>query len=588
MNKNYLFILFVFLANVIIITSQRVNISVNYNVNKEYSGSECGVNAEPFCTSLEDAGNRAISESVVNNSTPIFIYIHSNINGPAPASLGNLYSICGVVQILSPNSSIQFTIDGSNTNQSFFTIEEPTTNTTTTTCLIQRRVVVSNLKFINWNQTIFKVNINQETEQSPVDQSKNIALQISRTEVSYSSSIILVYPKNVNENYNYNSITVSATITAKHLSSSPNLVVPNSLDDLLPPLYIVGATVQDQVSLENSNISLTPFAYFESCYWKSATRSITNNTFSCNPFLFFVKSELSSLGPSTTFNNNEIMTFFYFSELQSSFVTYTPIASFTNFSTPINCYRDKYLNHQYHQAFTVFTKGNETLLEYYLNIADTDKKDTTFLYIEDAYLNFEFLVTHPPNYQFTNLFEIVNSSLKIININMSVYEFPIFGSNSSLLLDSYYINNTLIFKNETFCNCSNCTYYEFLNSNIKIIDTSFRYSLCNPEHSSTPLTTTTTTTTTTPTTTSTTTTSSTTPPPTTDSTTTTTTSTTTIDSTTTTTSIPTTTTTITTTSATTTSPIQTDTPSTLTVEPISIADSISKKSSIIRSSENIK
>ncbi|KAN0000889.1 hypothetical protein ACTFIZ_001329 [Dictyostelium cf. discoideum] len=588
MNKNFLFTLFLVFVNLVFVTSQRVNISVDYNINKGYVNSQCGVGIEPSCTSLEDAGNRAILESVQNNATPIYFYILSNINGSTPASLGNLYSVCGVVQILSPNVTTQFTIDGSNTNQPFLTIEEPSEQTSPT-CLIQRRVSISNLKFTNWKQTLIKIHINQETQQTPADQSKSIGLQIFRTEVSYSSSIILIYPKNLNENYNYNSITVNAMFTAKYLTSLPELVAPNSIDDLLPPLYIVGATVQDQVNIENSNISLTPFFYVENCFWRGSVRTISKNTFSCNPFMFFVKSEMFISG-LLSFFDNEIMTYIYFSEQQADFLASSQVADFTNISTPTYCHKNKYLNYQYYNSFTVFIKGNSTFSDYYFNTLGDDKIDTNFLYAQDGNLNFVFSATFQPNSGYTSLFNIINSTLRIYNIDMSIYQFPIVGSNSSVYIDSYYLNNTLIFKNETFCNCSDCLFYEYFNFNIKIIDTSFRYSLCNPKPTPTPSTTTiitsASTTITDPTTSTTTTTSiptTTTTTATTGITTTAAATTTTGATTTTTTSIPTTSTTSVTTSDTTTSPIQTGSHSysTSSAEEISMAEPISKRTSIM-------
>ncbi|KAM9990710.1 hypothetical protein ACTFIY_006769 [Dictyostelium cf. discoideum] len=564
MNKIFLFTLFLVFVNVIFVTSQRVNISVDYNINKEYNNSQCGIGTEPFCTSLEDAGNRAILESVENNATPIYIYILSSINGSTPASLGNLYSICGSVLILSPNASIPFTIDGSNTNQPFLTIEEPNEQQQTSppTCLIQRRVSISNLKFTNWKQTLVKIHINQETQQTPADQSKSIGLQIFRVDVSYSSSIILIYPKNLNENYNYNSITVLATITAKYITSSPSLLAPNSIESLLPPLYIVGASVQDQVYLENSNISLTPFLYVEKCLWKGGIRTIINNTFSCNPFMFFVKSEMSTIG-MISFFDNEIITYIYFLEQQADFFAFVPVADFTNTSIPTYCHKNKYLNYQYHNSFTVSIKGNSTFSGYYFNIMGYYNLNIGFLYVEDGNIDFEFTSMALPNRGYASLFKIVNSTLRISEVNMSDYQFPIVGSNSYVYINSNNLNNTLIFKNETFCNCSDCLYYEYSNSIIKIIDTSFRYSLCNPKLTPTPsttnITTSASTTITDPTTTSTTLFPTTT------------------GATTATTSIPTTSTTSITTSDTTTSPIQTGSHSTSSVEQISMAEPTSKR-----------
>lgn len=611
MNKNFLFTLFLVFVNVIFVASQRVNISVDYSINKGYSNSQCGVDTEPACTSLEDAGNRAILESVENNATPILIYILSNINGSAPASLGNLYSVCAFIQILSPNASNPFTIDGSNTDQPFLTIEEPSEQQTTSstssspsspTCLIQRKIYISNLKFTNWKQTLIKIHINQETQETPTDQSKSIILQIFRTEVSYSSSILLIYPKNQNEYYNYNSIAILAMITAKYMTSSPNLLAPNSIDELLPPLYIVGAAVQDQIYLENSNISLTPFFYIEKCLWKGGIRNISNNIFSCNPYMFFVKSHMFSIG-MISFFNNEVMTYIYILEQQADFVAITPVADLANISTPTYCHKNKYLNHQYYNSFTVFIRGNSTFSDLYFNMLSYYKSNIDFFYAQDSNINFEFAATYPPNRGYANLFKIINCTLRIYNVDMSVYQFPIVGSNSSVYLDSYYLNNTLIFKNETFCNCSDCLYYEYLNSNIKRIDTSFRYSLCNPKLTPTPSTTTTptpsTTTTSTSTTitdpTATTTTTTTLIPTSTTSTTTSTTSTTTTTTTTiitttaattmtattaatTTTSIP---TTSITTSDITTSPIQTGSHSTSSAEKISMAEPTSKRTSIM-------
>ncbi|KAK5580605.1 hypothetical protein RB653_000627 [Dictyostelium firmibasis] len=478
MDKKYLIILLLVLINNInIIYSQRLSINVDYNINKDYIDSQCGINSEPHCTSLEDAGKRAILESELNNTIPIYIYIHSDINGSMVASVGNLYSICNVVVVSSTNTSVQFTVDGSNTNQSFLSIEEPNDVQQTPICVNQRKIYIQSLRFINWNQTLFKININQETQMQPIDQSKSIALSIARVNISYSSSILWVYPKNPNQIYNYNSISITASATAKNLYSS-NLMTPNSVYETLPPFYLVGCSLVDQVNLENSNISLTPYIYFEGGSYKGSS-SITNNTFSCNPFIFMYKNIFLS-GP-LSFKNNEIMTFIYFLEHQTNV---SPLLTlFANISVPAICNKNQFLNNKYHDSFNVYSKGNSSFDSHVLDLGTSDKKPINYFYVEDGHLDFTFPIFSKPSEAFKNLFKVANSSIGVYNVDLSVYEFPIVGSNSSVFLDMNYVNDYTIFKNETFCNCTDCLYYGDESSGIFKIDTTFRHSLCNPEPS---------------------------------------------------------------------------------------------------------
>ncbi|KAM9990733.1 hypothetical protein ACTFIY_006775 [Dictyostelium cf. discoideum] len=433
---NFLF-LFLLLAINISFTVSRNTISVNYNVQRNYNSfEECGLNGEQVCTLLEDAGNRAILLSKTSNPTN-YINIIGNIDGSTPVTFGNLYNYCGKLFIRSSNSNVNININGSNsTQQPFPTIQEADQPNSTFPCSIPRIFQFQYINFTNWDQTIVNINIDHETDISSVSPSKSLTVYFQLVKIISSSSILKIYPKNFGENYNLQAITVAYLSTIGiDLKSSSVLFSPSSTQYYLPPIYIVGASVIRILSLSDSTFESTPFIFSDNGSVSSVGSVVSNNNFSSNPFIMAVNA---------TFSNN----LFGNSFVQNS----------------------KFMNYEYENSIFVIKDSDFStfdLLGYSVFNQNTITNDLIF--IVNSSLNLDNSVLRSPMLAPQHIINSIDSSVSIINFNLTISELPIVGFNSNIHLFSS------VFTNDVYCGCQGCSFY----NQFDLVDSNEYSSQCN-------------------------------------------------------------------------------------------------------------
>ncbi|KAN0012273.1 hypothetical protein ACTFIU_007571 [Dictyostelium citrinum] len=420
----------------------RVNsdIIVNYNTQKKYNTPDgCGTLAIP-CTSLEDAGNRVILENK-NGIGNFNISIIGNINGSTSASFGNLYSYCGTLEIRSYDSEQPITIDGSNSNTPFINIKEDQYEN----CLVEKIITIRNLNFINWDQTILNININQETNQNL--SSPSISITFTFVTMNSLSSIISIYPINVGEIFNYNLIRVSfSSSSVEKLKSSSTLFAPNSNIDYLAPIYAVGATIRNIPSIKDSNFTTTPFIYLnQGRFNPSLPSKITNNSF-CYPFVILNNNSNIDMSTSLiTLDNNKITTVLFISNTKfpsGEGMTFGKLyhGNFNNTPTlAATCPNNKqYLGNKFNDNSFILVKdcinwGFETGIQSSTPLSFSIFNSNTEL---NSYLDNRFD------------YNIVNSTVKFL-FDVSLSKSTITGSDSTMYLEN----------NKTICSCPGCQYY---------------------------------------------------------------------------------------------------------------------------------
>ncbi|KAN0032665.1 hypothetical protein ACTFIV_006573 [Dictyostelium citrinum] len=438
-------LLFFIYFTIIVVNCQ--DVFVNYNVPKNYSTfDECGDWNIP-CVSLEDAAKRAILQSAVI-SNQINITIVGNVDGTTSASLGNLYKFCGTLQIRSYNN-VAVTIDGSSSTTPFINVEEDEV----VSCSKQRKYLVRYLNFVNWEQTLAKININQETNQSSIDVSKSVGISFMYVNLTSVSSISFIYPKNIGYEYNQAAtITTFSTIFADKLKSPSTLFVPNSLTDKLPPIYIVGGTITFySTTIKDSNFTTTPFIYNLGGLSRfNSGGKFYNNVF-CAPF------EISKRGgaywSSLIFNNNKLSTL-----MHSTGASNHSVNSFINInSVTINetndfpsgiCSIDQYSGFYFFNSLMVVNDSIGVTIwgGMYSISSSSSSSQIPFTVIDSTEFTFS-------NYNFDSIFDfnIINSDV-YLNYPMGLTNSTIEGSNSII---KYSFNEDP----RIACACSNCYFY---------------------------------------------------------------------------------------------------------------------------------
>ncbi|KAM9990734.1 hypothetical protein ACTFIY_006778 [Dictyostelium cf. discoideum] len=467
---NFLFLSVVLLLafNISFTVSQNT-ISVNYNVQRNYNSfEECGLNGEPVCTSLEDAGNRAILLSKTSNPTN-YINIIGNIDGSTPVTFGNLYNYCGKLFIRSSNSNVNININGSNsTQQPFLTIQDADQPNSTFPCSIPRIFQFQYINFTNWDQTIVNINIDHETDISSVSPSKSLTVYFQLVNVISSSSILKIYPKNLVENYNLQAIKVAFISTIGiDLKSSSVLFSPSSTQYYLPPIYIVGASVIRILSLSDSTFESTPFIFSDNGSVSSVGSEVSNNNFFSNPFIMAVNGGTVVL-PILSFTNNILSTFIYFSNFNNQ-----PLiqATFSNnlFGNSF-VQNSKFMKYEYENSIFVIKDSDFStfdLLGYSILNQNTITNDLIF--IVNSSLNLDNSVLRSPMLAPQHIINSIDSSVLIINFNLTISELPIVGFNSNIHLFSS------VFTNDVYCGCQDCSFYNQLD----LVDTTEYLSQCN-------------------------------------------------------------------------------------------------------------
>ncbi|KAM9955802.1 hypothetical protein ACTFIW_002007 [Dictyostelium discoideum] len=460
---SFLFLILFLLSafNISFIVSQNT-ISVNYNVIRNYNSfEECGLNGEPVCTSLEDAGNRAILLSKTSNPKN-YINIIGNIDGSTPVTFGNLYNYCGRLFIRSSNSDISININGSNsTQQPFLTIQEADQPNSTFPCSIPRVFQFQYINFTNWDQTLVNININHETDLNSVNPSKTLTVYFQLVNIISSSSILKIYPKNFGENYNLQAITVAYFSTIGiDLKSSSVLFSPNSTQYYLPPIYLVGASIISILSISDSTFESTPFIFSDNGSVSSMGSEVSNNNFSSNPFIMAVNGGTVVL-PSLSFSNNSLSTFIYFSNFNnqpSIQVTFSNNLFGNSFIQ-----NSKFMKYEYGNSIFVIKDSDFStidLLGYSILNQNTIAND--LIYIVNSSLNLDNSVIRSPMSVPQHIINSINSTVSIINFNLTISELPIVGFNSNIHLFSS------VFTNKVYCGCQGCSYYiqlDLVNSN---------------------------------------------------------------------------------------------------------------------------
>ncbi|KAN0000880.1 hypothetical protein ACTFIZ_001318 [Dictyostelium cf. discoideum] len=467
---NFLFLLVVLLLvfNISFTISQNT-ISVNYNVQRNYNSfEECGLNGEPVCTSLEDAGNRAILLSKTSNPTN-YINIIGNIDGSTPVTFGNLYNYCGKLFIRSSDSNVNININGSNsTQQPFLTIQEADQPNSTFPCSIPRIFQFQYINFTNWDQTIVNININQETNLNSVNPSKSLTVYFQLVNIISSSSILKIYPKNLGENYNLQAITV-AFISANgiDLKSSSVLFSPSSTQYYLPPIYLTGASVIIILSLSGSTFESTPFIFSDKGGVSSLDSYVSNNNFSSNPFIMAINGG-NVLLPMLSFTNNTLSTFIYFSNFNNQPSIQSTFSNnlFGNSFIP----NSKFMEHEYENSIFVIKDSDFSTLDLLgYSILNQNTISNNLIFILNSSLNLDNSVIRSPMLVPQHIINSINSSVSIINFNLTISELPIVGFNSNIHLFSS------VFTNKVYCGCQGCSFY----NQYDLVDSNVYSSQCN-------------------------------------------------------------------------------------------------------------
>ncbi|KAN0039927.1 hypothetical protein ACTA71_011809 [Dictyostelium dimigraforme] len=450
----FLLIAILLIFNISFSVSQNI-ITVNYNVPRDYNSfEECGLNDEPVCTSLEDAGNKAILLSKTSNPNN-YINIIGDINGSTttPVTFGNLYNYCGKLYIKSNNSNVNINIDGtSSTQQPFLTIKEADQPNSTYPCSIPRIFQFQYLNFTNWHQTIIDININHETDLNSIDPSKSLTLYFQLVNIFSSSSILKIYPKNLGQvNYNLQAIKVAFISTVGiDIKSSSVLFSPNSTQDYLPPIYISGASVSRILSLSNSTLESTPFIFSDNGGVTSGGASILNNIFN-GPFIMAVNGGTLVL-PILSFINNSLSTFIHFSNFYDQPLIQT---TFSNNIFGTTCYQNcKFMDHQYENSIMVIKDSDFSSLDLLgYSILTQNTINNNLIFVGNSSLNLDNSIIRPSISTSQHLFNSINSSISIINFNLTSNDLPIVGSYSNINLFSS------VFSNDVYCGCQGCSFY---------------------------------------------------------------------------------------------------------------------------------
>ncbi|KAM9955781.1 hypothetical protein ACTFIW_001986 [Dictyostelium discoideum] len=431
-------------------TSPIYNIKVNYNVERNYNSfEECGVDNQPVCTSLEDASNRAILLSKTGTSNNSIV-INSDINGSTPVSLGNLYNYCGALYIKSSSDTVYINIDGWNsTQQPFLNIEEPDQPNSTYSCTSQRYFHLQNINFINWDQTIAKININQETNLTSTNNSKSFALYFNRVNIYSSSSILMVYPKNLGQIYNARFTTVYfITTLGYNLKSSSSLFAPGSVTDYVPPVYVVGGFINRCMNIDNGTFLSTPFIFVQGGEINIPIQTISNNNFSVNPFILSISSLVTL--KRLVFKNNQLSTFICLYDCNGATLFNFEYENTTQ--TPFY-QRNKYLGLEYEDSFAVIKKSHVEIKDCLQSTLSLNSIENFLVFVENSSLSFEFMAISSlisPNY----FLKTESSSVSLTGLDLSNSDTPIIGSNSSIFFFGH-----ITFTNKSLCGCQNCSYY---------------------------------------------------------------------------------------------------------------------------------
>ncbi|KAM9990753.1 hypothetical protein ACTFIY_006780 [Dictyostelium cf. discoideum] len=373
-----------------------------------------------WCTSLEDASNRAILLSKTNASNNIII--NSDINGSTPVTLGNLYNYCGKLYI-KPSSTVYINIDGWNsTQQPFFNIEEPDQPNSTYSCTSQRLFYLQYINFINWDQTIAKININQETNLTSTNNSKSFTVYFSRVNIYSSSSILMVYPKNLGQIYNARFTTVHFISTfGYNLKSSSSLFVPGSITDYIPPIYVVGGFINRAMNIDNGTFLSTPFVFIQGGEIDTKTQTMTNNNFSVNPFIISISSLVTL--KSLIFKNNQLSTFIYFYDCDGATLERF---EYQNTTQAPFYQRNKYLGLEYEDSFAVIKKSHVEINDCLQLTLSLNSIENILVFVENSSLSFvlnQFSPPISPNY----FLKTESSSVSLSGLNLSNTDTPIIG-----------------------------------------------------------------------------------------------------------------------------------------------------------------
>ncbi|KAN0000855.1 hypothetical protein ACTFIZ_001308 [Dictyostelium cf. discoideum] len=440
----FFYFFFFFLINICVAT----DIKVNYNVERNYNSfEECGVDNQPVCTSLEDASNRAIllSKTSSNNS----IVIISDINGSTPVTFGNLHNYCGTLKIKSSRDTVYSNIDGWNSTLPFLNIEEADQPNSTYSCTSQRNFYLQYINFINWDQTIAKININQETNLTSTNISKSFTIYFNRVNIYSSSSILMVYPKNFGHIYNAKSIIVNFMSTfGYNLKSSSSLFAPGSITDFIAPIYVVGGSINRVLNIDNGTFLSTPFVFIKGGEINIPTQKISNNNFSVNPFILSISSLVTLT--SLIFKNNQLSTFIYLYDCNGATLEGFEYENTTQ--TPFY-QRNKYLGLEYEDSFTVIKKSQVGIKDCLQSTQSLNSIENFLVFVENSSLSFAFKeISSPisPNH----FLKTESSSVSLSGLDLSNSDTPINGSNSYI-----FIFKSITFTNKSFCDCKNCSYY---------------------------------------------------------------------------------------------------------------------------------
>ncbi|KAM9987597.1 hypothetical protein ACTFIZ_000108 [Dictyostelium cf. discoideum] len=434
-------LLFFIYITILVVNSQ--DIYVNYNVPKNYNTfDECGDWNVP-CVSFEDAGKSAISKSIASGVDQ-FITIVGDVNGTTSASFGNLYKYCGTLNIRSYNN-VPVTIDGTSSTTPFITIEE----NEVVSCNKKRRYIFRFLQFENWDQTLAKININQETNLNIIEDSKNVGIAFFNSKFTSMSSLSFIYPKNIGYEYNHiaTSITFN-TVTAEKLKSSSTLFAPNSITDYLPPVYIVGGTTSFYFATFNNNsFTTTPFVYTVGGESRFTSSVVFNNSIFCAPFSF----ASASIGSYTNFvfNDYKLKTL-----LQA---TGAPVLSYSlmNIQVTLNgitdipsgfCSINQYLGYTFEDSFIVVKDSNS--LPIFANVYPSSSSNRIPVFIKNVnYFSFwPYLNLIETSFDFNFINSYASTNYPIGDSNSIIR-----GSNSTIMLYS-------VEDNSVACGCSNCNF----------------------------------------------------------------------------------------------------------------------------------
>ncbi|KAN0022084.1 hypothetical protein ACTFIU_004248 [Dictyostelium citrinum] len=444
-------LLFFIYFTILVVNCQ--DVFVNYNVPKNYSTfDECGDWNIP-CVSLEDAAKRAILQSTVI-SNQINITIVGNVDGTTSASLGNLYKFCGTLQIRSYNN-VAVTIDGSSSTTPFINVEEDEV----VSCSKQRKYLVRYLNFVNWEQTLAKININQETNLNSIDVSKSVGVSFMYVNLTSVSSISFIYPKNIEYEYNpAATITTFSSIFADKLKSSSTLFAPNSLTDNLPPIYIVGGTITFySTAIKDSNFTTTPFIYNLGGLSRfSSGGKFYNNVF-CAPFeiskrggafwstMIFDNNKLSTLMHSTGVSNHSTN-----SLININSVTFNETNDFPSDICSIYQYSGFYF---FNSLMVVNDSIGATM---WISMSLTSSSNQIPFTVIDS-TDFTF-----SNYNFDSGFDfnIINSDVYL--------NYPVGLSNSTIEGINSIIKYSFNEDHGIACACSNCHFYSVFDPFVEI------------------------------------------------------------------------------------------------------------------------